>query len=276
MHVNSNAVYSFAIQTFRNDMDLVNFQVGAKTVALPILNILLTERYSNDLTDVPNENPSFIGIKDFMNVPIPIFDLGKILNNCSTKQLNKDLVDKFVQLRKGIFDWFHVLQDSVDSNRQSTTSIEQSEFIKWLSEFTSDNEDLLDLLNKVPALMTQTYDCFLSTKANDADKAVWQRVFETSQNQVTRLFDSVIEQVEVGYKPIIVFTTTDGRSPHVGLLVDKVEDSINVDETDIKSLDTVTTVGFELDNRTKSLMKGLIQIENKHSIIIDPSVLFQE
>ena len=49
---------------------------------------LLTEQYRNNLTEVPNNNPNFLGAKEFMNVPVPIFDLGRILNNRSTKEFN--------------------------------------------------------------------------------------------------------------------------------------------------------------------------------------------
>lgn len=257
-------------------MDLVNFQVGAKTVALPILNILLTERFDNDLTEVPNENPSFIGIKDFMNLPIPIFDLGKILNNSSTKQANKQLATKLSELRDDVHQWLQALNNSVTEAGPTPIRVELTAFHKWLTEFKSDNEDLVSLLNQITAPMNETFDCYERQKNGSHDLAVWRRTFDSNNNHLVRLFESVIEQVNVGYKPIIVFTTTDGRAPHVGLLVDKVEDSIHVEESDIKSLDTVTNVGFELDSRTKSLMRGLIQLEDRHSIIIDPSVLFQE
>ena len=54
-------------------MDLINFRVGHKTISLKILDILLTERYENNLTSLPNENKSFIGVKDYMDTPTPIF-----------------------------------------------------------------------------------------------------------------------------------------------------------------------------------------------------------
>lgn len=257
-------------------MDLVNFQVGAKTVALPILNILLTERFDNDLTEMPNENPSFIGVKDFMNLPIPVFDLGKILNHNSTKVANKALANQLSQLQDDVMSWMTGLDHSAQQKSALPASVQHTSYAKWLADFQSDNEDLVSLLNQVTGPMNTTYQCLEQLKANGCDISLWRRTFESNHNHLTRLFQSVIEQVETGYKPIIVFTTTDGRAPHVGLLVDKVEDSIHVDESDIKSLDTVTNVGFELDSKTKSLMQGLIQLEQKHSIIIDPSVLFQE
>ena len=72
-------------------MELINFKVGCKTISLKILDILLTERFDNNLTTLPNNNKSFIGVKDYMDIPTPVFDLGIILNNISTEQSNKHI-----------------------------------------------------------------------------------------------------------------------------------------------------------------------------------------
>ena len=256
-------------------MDLVNFQVGAKTVALPILNILLTERYDKDLTEIPNENPSFIGVKDFMNLPVPVFDLGKILNNASTADSNRALATQLMTFKDDVLSWISELDNKLENNSVNTpTPPEQLEYAKWLSGFLCDNEDLESLLQRIISPMSELYQHFEQMLGENAQSSSWSRVKATLNSHIQRLFDSAIEQVEMGYKPIIVFTTTDGREPHVGLLVDKVEDSLHVEEADIKSLDSVTSVGFQLDQQTTSMMQGLVQLESKHSLIIDPSALF--
>lgn len=93
--------------------------------------------------------------------------------------------------------------------------------------------------------------------------------------QLLRLFDAAKEQITLDYKPIIVFTTKDGFNPHVGLLVDKVEDNINYKKEDIKPLDKLTEVGFDIDPQTKGMMRGLIKLAQKHSVLIDPSAIFK-
>ncbi|MCJ8270401.1 MAG: chemotaxis protein CheW, partial [Psychrosphaera sp.] len=74
-------------------MDLVNFRVGEKYIALNILDILVTERYQEDLTTIPTEDKSFLGVKDYVGTPTPVFDLGLIMNNVVTQQINANLVD---------------------------------------------------------------------------------------------------------------------------------------------------------------------------------------
>ena len=64
-------------------------------------------------------------------------------------------------------------------------------------------------------------------------------------------------------------------TPHVGLLVDKVEDNIEYRQEDIKPLDKLTEIGFDIDPQTRNMMHGLIKLADKHSVLIDPSAIFK-
>ena len=246
-------------------MDFVNFEVGSKTISLAILNILLTEQYRNNLTEVPNNNPNFLGAKEFMNVPVPIFDLGRILNNRSTKEFNLKTVEQLQFHKQSLNNWF-------DSTSNQSSSYEPVVFKKWLESFKSQDSDLSIALTKIAESIE-----LLLAKASKRGAVQSDENIEISKvlTKINQLFDSAIEHIEYTYKPIIIFTTIDDRNPHVGLLVDKVKDNIHVKESDIKGLDSVTSVGFDLDNDTKAMLKGLIQLDGKHSLIIDPAALFK-
>lgn len=75
-------------------MDVVKFVAGSKTVALPILDILLTEQLADDYITVPGEDPDLIGVKEYLGVSTPIFDLVKMLEGKPTEQIISDLQDK--------------------------------------------------------------------------------------------------------------------------------------------------------------------------------------
>eukprot|EP00764_Aduncisulcus_paluster_P004363 gnl/Carplike_NY0171/17057_a26085_71.p1 GENE.gnl/Carplike_NY0171/17057_a26085_71~~gnl/Carplike_NY0171/17057_a26085_71.p1 ORF type:complete len:128 (+),score=3.76 gnl/Carplike_NY0171/17057_a26085_71:54-437(+) len=125
-------------------MDLINFRVGQKTISLKILDILLTERYEGNLTSLPNENKSFIGVKDYMETPTPIFDLGIVLNNHSTKDTNAELSDLLVEREKDHLDWLDALENSLVTGAPFTkaTDPDKCAFGRWYNNFETDNEDL--------------------------------------------------------------------------------------------------------------------------------------
>jgi len=44
---------------------------------------------------------------------------------------------------------------------------------------------------------------------------------------------------------------------------------------DIKPLDKLTEIGFDIDPQTRNMMHGLIKLADKHSVLIDPSAKFK-
>ncbi|KAA1157904.1 chemotaxis protein [Pseudoalteromonas distincta] len=264
-------------------MELINFKVGCKTISLKILDILLTERFDNNLTTLPNNNKSFIGVKDYMDIPTPVFDLGIILNNISTEQSNAHILKQLRIWQEKLLNWFNTLQSNLLNSSASISSndAELQDFILFYKEFNTDNEDLkltMSRLNEPFQSLLETVKEAISAH-NQSDykqvSALLEKIKRSNLIQLERLFESAKEQITLDYKPIIVFTTKDGLNPHVGLLVDKVEDNIDYKKEDIKPLDKLTEVGFYLDPQTKNMMRGLIKLSQKHSVLIDPSVIFK-
>ncbi|MEM5545672.1 chemotaxis protein [Pseudoalteromonas fuliginea] len=264
-------------------MELINFKVGCKTISLKILDILLTERFDNNLTTLPNNNKSFIGVKDYMDIPTPVFDLGIILNNTSTEQSNAHVLKQLRAWQEKLLNWFNTLQNNLLNSSVSISSngAELQDFVLFYKEFSTDNEDLKLTMSRLDepfqSLLETVKEAIAAQNQNNHKQvsALLDKIKRNSLIQLERLFESAKEQITLDYKPIIVFTTKDGLNPHVGLLVDKVEDNIDYKKEDIRPLDKLTEVGFDLDPQTKNMMRGLIKLSQKHSVLIDPSVIFK-
>ncbi|SFD45268.1 CZB domain-containing protein [Pseudoalteromonas denitrificans] len=265
-------------------MDFINFKVGSKTISLKILDILVTERFENDLTELPNKNKSFIGIKDYMGTPTPVFDLGIILNGESTYSINSALAELLQAREKDHIEWVKALEDTLHNGTsfEKTRDPHKCAFGQWYDKFKTDDEDLKIILDKFAAPHTRIHELAdeLINMSQQGHKEQALDIFEhekrTTYTLLLRLFESAKEQVILDYKPIIIFTTTDGVHPHIGLLVDKVGQSVNVNKEDIKPLEKLTSIGFDIDPQTRNMMRGLIKMEKIHSVIIDPSVIFLE
>ncbi len=263
-------------------MDFINFRVGAKTISLNILDILVTERFEDNLTQLPNHNASFIGVKDYMDVPTPVFDLSLILNNQSTQATNAALLEALNQQQHQHHVWLNQLEHAILDKTpfSGILSAEQSELGIWAKNFKTDNEDLAVILERIMPPLKQSFA--LANQAleeaksgqDDAAKSTLAQLKRASHAILMRVFESAREQIQLDYKPIIVYTTQDGSKPHLGLLVDKVEDSVSVDEESIKPLDKLTSVGFDIDAQTRHMMTGLIKLPHCHSVIINPGAIF--
>lgn len=265
-------------------MDLVNFRVGEKYIALNILDILVTERYQEDLTTIPTEDKSFLGVKDYVGTPTPVFDLGLIMNNIVTQQVNIDLVDTFAKGAREHAQWLNALEDSIknDAPFGHEHSCHKCQFGAWYDNFSIEDEDLSSLLKRFDEPHRKLHglaDKLIGLKnSNQKDEALKILAVERAGTymQLKRLFDDAQVQITESYKPIIVYTTVDGRTPYIGLLVDSVEDSVNIDDGEIKSLSKIMETGFKLNQQTQKMLNGIVKINNKYSLIIDSTAIFEK
>lgn len=254
-------------------MDLVNFKVGSKLIALSILNILLTERYQSDLTTIPTDDASFIGVKDYMGIPTPVFDLSIILNGQASdndiKTLTKQLTDFSRQIKN-----LHTELSSLSSPQQLSLNSEQLSLLQqlkqWTKQINGEDQDLNNLLDKLQSPLQKILDLH----AKESNSMANHRLLGVVA-QVIRIVEAAAEQVIHSYKPIIVYTTTDGQSPYIGLLVDSVGESLNVEDEDIKSLSKISETGFRLDARTSQMLTGIVKSADDYSLLLDPTEIFK-
>lgn len=254
-------------------MDLVNFKVGSKLIALSILNILLTERYQSDLTSIPTDDPSFIGVKDYMGMPTPVFDLSIILNGQASDNEIKTLTNELTDFNAQIKNLYTVLS-SFAAQEDVTLSVDHLSLLQrlrqWSKQSDGEDQDLNNLFEKLQAPLHKLLDAF----TNESHSAPNHRVLSMI-SQIIRIMEAAADQVIHSYKPIIVYTTTDGQTPYIGLLVDSVEDSLNVEDEDIKSLAKIGETGFKLDERTSKMLAGIVKSSENYSLLIDPTEIFK-
>lgn len=265
-------------------MDFINFKVGKNTIALKILDILLTQQYEENLTPLPNERKSFLGIKEIMRKPVPVFDLGLILNQVSSKESHQALIGMLKMAQQDLADWFYQLQQAIEEGIpfSGTRDPQPSTFDLWYDNEDADNEDMKSTRAVFETAYLQLHhfadEMLHLIKIDQKEEAHVQFIQEqrTTYVKLIRVFESLLEQIALDYKPIIVFTTQDGMSANVGFLVDKVEETVEVEEEDIQPLGDIIKTGFDIDPQTKNMMTGLIKHKNKHSLILDPSAIFLE
>ncbi|WP_111977855.1 CZB domain-containing protein [Algibacillus agarilyticus] len=259
-------------------MEVVNFSVGNRIVAFNILNILLTEKFDNAQTSVPSEDASFLGIKDFMGVPTPIYDLGIAMNKQSTQKTNQVLIDILHKGEKEHAHWLDLLEDAIGNKQvfsQPTDPI-QTEFGKWYDTFNSQNVDLIDVLQKMQAPRQQLFNAASQVIAlnNDGETQKALQLLTQERNgslaTIKRLFETAREHVKASYKPVTVFTTIDGRQPSLGFVVDNVEDSLHVEDEEIRELKDLEVHTGAIDGRVKNMIIGLITTAGKNSLLLKP------
>ncbi|EWH11403.1 hypothetical protein DS2_04490 [Catenovulum agarivorans DS-2] len=225
-------------------MEVVNFRVGQRIVSFNILDILLTEKFANDQTQVPTKDISFLGVKNFMHNATPIYDLGAALNGETTLSHNK------AQLK-----YIHQAEEILQTER-ITDAVKLHKCNTVLAQIQSHNQEVGEVLNQLILSLQQ------NTKVD----------FQRLTQQLVMLEELIVSS----HKPVTVYTTTNGQVANAGFVVDKVEDSMHIDGQNIQKLNDLEFHTGKIDPRVRNMLKGLISNEKTSSLLLDPAAFYQE
>lgn len=264
--------------------EIINFRAGRYKISFEILNILMTEKYEGNATQVPSGDGTLMGVINYQKVPTPIYDLSKILEGITAEQKNSDLIDLLFAREQDHIDWLDALQDSIETGAVFTKAKDphQCAFGKWYDSFNSENADLMHILKKFnePHIEIHSLADKLLTMADSGNKDAALNELQihrrTTLNSLRNLFSAAREAITTSYKPVIVYTTLNGSTPCLGFLVDSVDDALTIEETDIKSFSNDGAIQFMGDLNLPNMISGLITKDDVNSLLIDPSLVKAE
>jgi len=261
--------------------EIINFKAGRFIISFEILNILMTEKYEENASEVPSGDKTLLGVINYQQVPTPIYDLGVILEGSTAKDRNQALINSLTAKEQEQIEWVNALKESIETGKPftETQDLNQSPFGLWTSRFNTENEDLLHILKKFeePQKVIHELAGKLISMAHSEQKEQALVDLERAKNStlasLTKLFSDAREVVEFSHKPVIVYTTIDGITPCLGFLVDSVDDAITISESDIKSFDNTSGIQFMGDLNLPKMISGLIIKDDINSLLIDPSMV---
>lgn len=252
-------------------MDMVTFKAGRAEVAINVLNILLTQKFENDCTAVPKNDPALLGVKEFMGQPVPVFDTSLLLDQRCTTEVNAELIQILHDRERDHEDWLAALNSALENNTPFTKPRDPSQcaFGKWYDSFESENGDLMRILASFDRPHTRIHslaDSLLNQAAEgDLKGALDTLQYErkTTFDHLKKLFKTARDEITQSYKPIVVYTTVDGHSPHIGFLFDSVEDSITVSEQHILPLSQKKSLVTAQSERSRALCSNIVALEDR-------------
>ncbi len=264
--------------------EIINFRAGRYKISFEILNILMTEKYEGNATQVPSGDGTLMGVINYQKVPTPIYDLSMILEGVTAQEKMSELIELLHAREQDHVDWVDALQESIETGSLFTKARDprQCAFGKWFHSFESENDDLVHILKKFDEPHVQIHslaDVLLDIAEKEGKEKALQELQihrRTTLNSLRNLFAAAREAVSSSYKPVIVYTTLNGSTPCLGFLVESVDDALTIDESDIKSFSNDGSIQFMGDLNLPSMISGLITKNDVNSLLIDPQLVKTE
>ncbi len=251
------------------------FWIGNSLFAIDLRNVLSIEQEDAVIQPTPFEGPGAVGVIKHRGVPVRVFDLADFLGLTSSSEQMTALIETLSAREQDHIDWLDSLEHSIRSDAPFTKARDphQCAFGKWYDAFESHDEELMEILARFDDPHKQIHslaDRLLGLKdAGQMHKAleILDRERSTTLALLRRLFGRARAQIRERIKSVLLFITTDGKTPCLALRLNEIKDMV---EFEPSALTVTSEIGIGDGERLADVFIGYIDSGNERdSLLID-------
>jgi len=267
----------------RNDSEVLTvftFWIGDELFAINIENILSVTQDLEKLLQPPVKSRGLMGVINYMDEPVAVYNFAEMLAIPSTREIKKDLVELLNAREQDHVDWVDALEDSLknDASFEKTRDPHMCAFGKWYDKFATRDEALTDIMKhfdkphkEIHALADELLDLKQNGALDDAlEKLRIARL--TNLNYLRKHFSHARSQIEESLHTVVINITNDGDNPLMALQIDEIHEVMDFNQSDLRDLERM---GLDVVLEMEGLFKGYLGSDDNQSscLLLDTSNL---
>jgi len=268
------------IDTESEVLTVFTFWVGDELFAINIENILSVTQDLDNLLQPPIKSRGLMGIINYMDEPVAVYNFAEMLAIPSTRQVKSGLVELLNAREQDHVDWIDALEISLKNNVPFEKVRDPSlcVFGKWYDKFQTRDEALMDILKnfdkphkEIHALADELLDLKEKGQLDDAlEKLRIARI--TTLNYLIKYFSHARSQIEESLHTVVINITNNGVNPLVALQIDEIHEVMNFRQSDLRGLERM---GLDVVLEMEGLFKGYLGSDDNQSscLLLDTSNL---
>lgn len=262
------------IENENDVLTVFTFWIGDELFAIDIDNILSVTQDMENLLQPPVKSRGLMGVINYMDEPIAVYNFAEMLNIPSTRHIKSDLVELLNAREQDHVEWVDALEKSLteDIPFEKARDPHVCAFGKWYGKFKTRDEALTDIManfdkphKEIHALADELLDLKDNGQLDEAlDKLKIARI--TTLNYLLKYFDHARSQIEESLHTVVINITNDGIKPLVALQIDEIHEVMNFNRSDLRTLDKI---GLEAVLEMEGLFKGYLgSQDNRNSCLL--------
>jgi chemotaxis signal transduction protein len=236
---------------FGNDGDaytVFTFWSGDLWFAANVDNILSVSQDLDDLQPTPFKLKGAIGTIRYQTKPVLICDFSQMLGICGGREIREGLIETLTAREQDHVDWLNALEDSLNNDVPFSKARDphQCAFGKWYDNFKTRDAELMDILARFDAPHNAIHalaDELLSLKSTGQLNTAVEKLQYARNNTLANLrkhFAYARDQISSSIRPVVLYLTTDGSTPMIGLMIDEINDVISFSKNEMNGLDSLS------------------------------------
>ena len=268
---------------FGNDGDaytVFTFWSGDQWFAANVVNILSVTQDLDDLQPTPFKLKGAIGTIRYQSKPVLICDFSQMLGIPAGRELREELIETLTAREQDHVEWLNALEDSLNNDVPFSKARDphQCAFGKWYDNFKTRDSELMEILSRFDTPHKTIHalaDELLGLKsAGQLDKALakLQHARVNTLANLRKQFAYARDQISSSIRPVVLYLTTDGSTPLIGLMIDEINDVISFSKNEMNGLDSLS---FANAIDCQEIFDGYLSKEGERDcLLINPNKIY--
>ena len=262
-----------AIADEADKLSAFTFWIGNSLFAIDLRNVLSIEQEDSVIQPTPFGARGELGIIKHRGIPVRVFDLADFLGLTSSSEQMTALIEALVAREQDHIDWIDALEQSIRSEVPFTKARDphQCAFGKWYDAFHSHDDELMEILARFDVPHKQIHslaDRLLGLRdAGRMEQAlqILERERSTTLALLRRLFGRARGQIRERIKSVLLFITTDGKTPCLALRLNEIKDMV---EFPSSALTVTNEIGIGDSEHLADVFIGYIDSGNERDSLL--------
>jgi chemotaxis signal transduction protein len=246
----------------KQNRQVFTFFIEDMMFGLDVENVLMLGQEVNEIQRLPVEERGFCGVVRFQGELVPVLDYAHRIGIDSGVDVKSELIEILTVREQEHVDWLNALEQSIRTGVMFSNTIDpkRCEFGKWYSTFVTRDETLKELLQSFEEPHRKIHNLAETLLAlrdeGKQDEAITLLKYEkqTTLRRLQALFERARDQIKGGMRPVLLYVTTDGKTPRYALMIDEINDVINYTAADYQSS---LSGGLALFNKIDDVIDGI-------------------
>lgn len=270
----------YNLLSISGDIQVFSFWVEEVPYALRIEHLLTISQDVSRLRKVPGNVPGFVGLIDYQGAVVPVIDFAHMLGRRNSQESKEELINLLHAREKDHLDWVSSLEHSLRTGELFTKerNPHRCAFGCWYDQYKPTDASFASIYEEFDAPHKRVHaladELINVAQLEGRDRALAALDVErgTTLRTLQRTFEFARDTLRSSQHTVLLYITSDGRTPRMALRVDNISDILTFDEKDRVSLDSIELPAGAI---AQDMISDYLRGKSGDCLLLEPDTLMR-
>lgn len=273
-------MHDYNLLNMTGDIQVFSFMVEQVPYALGIKHVLTISQDMTRLRKMHGDSPGFIGLIDYQGAVVPVIDFAHILGRKNNHEEKEELIHMLSTREKEHLDWVEALEHALahDESFDLERNPHACAFGQWYDNYKPTDDAFAEIIGDFDEPHKRIHalaDRLQAVAAHEGKERALQMLDlerSTTLLSLRRTFEFARETLRSSQHIVLLYVTSDGRTPRMALRIDDISDILTFEERDRVPLSSIELPAGAIP---RGMISDYLRGKSGDCLLLDPGALMR-